>query len=172
MEMLKEKELRNFRSNVKCANNMTLADVKNAVESKALTLQLPVAFCSEQIKKGGMLNSSIVDCLVIYHPEHRSDYIKFAISIENSFIYINEFGESKNQKKLNNRQGAGAVMKAGLQQANKNAERGASVGGTLTAGVLISGAKMLKSLGGSKARQQEEEKYYAMLMSIFNEIVM
>lgn len=168
--MLKEKELRNFRENTRCVNNMRLADVKVAIESKARIRQLPVAFYNEQIKKGGMLNSSVVDCLVVYHPEHRNDYIKFAISIEDSIISIKEFGESKNQKKLNNRHGASDVMRAGINQANKNAERGASIGGVLTAGALLSGAKMLKSIGGSKEKKHAEDEYYLMLLSIFNEI--
>lgn len=33
--MLKEKELRNFRENTRCVNNMRLTDVKAAIESKA-----------------------------------------------------------------------------------------------------------------------------------------
>lgn len=169
--MLKEKELRNFKTNMRCVNKITLEDVKNTIESKAHMIQLPVAFYNEEIKKGGMLNSHVIDCLVVYHPEHHSDYIKFAISIENSVVSISEFGESKNQRKLNNRQGAGAAMKAGIHTANINAEKGSGIGGALTTGALIGGVKILKSLGGSKVKKQAEEEYYSMLISILNEII-
>lgn len=168
--MLKERELRNFMPNIKCTGNVTLVYIKSVIEMKALEYHIPVAFYDEQIKKGGMLNFSAMDCLVVYHPDHRNDYFKFAISVENSIISISEFGESKNQKKLNSRQDAGATVKAGWNQANKNAERGVSVGGVLTTGVLVGGTKMLMSLGGSKQKQQVENEYYSLLRSIFSEI--
>lgn len=169
--MLKTNDLRSLRPNVKCKENVTLECIKKKIEEKAHARQIPVAFYDEQIKMGGMMNSSVADCFVVYHPDNRSTYIKFAVLVENSVVSIFDFGESKNQKKLDARQGAGASIKAGLKQANKNAEKGAMVGGALAMGALAGGVRMLKSFGGSKTKQQAEQEYYSILISIFDEVI-
>ena len=120
-----------------------------------------------------MLSSSIVDCIVLYHPEHRNDYYKIAISIKRqgtmAFISAYEFGESKNLKKLGARAGAGAAMKYGLKNIG-GGDKGVP-GLSLVGGAVGGAVGLLRSVGGSKAKQEEENYYYGAVVQILDEVI-
>ena len=162
--MLKEKDLSTIVTLSK--NQRTLSEIKMIIENYAQNNGIDLAIESDQIKRGGMLNSSIADCLIIYHPSHRRDYYNFALSDEGTSFVLYNFGESKNQKKLNNRQAGANTFSAGYKQANKNAAEGKMVGMALGTGALIGGIKALSSIGGSKAKQQEEDAYYSQIIEM------
>lgn len=156
--MLKEKEL-NFVFEVadKVGN---VGQIESVLQEKAKEAQILLATEKDQVKKGGMLNSSSVECLVLYHPSHKKDYFNFVLVVEQGSIRVYSYGESKNQKKLDNRSVGAGVMSHGLKQADHNAREGKSIGMTLTAASLIGGMKALSSIGGSKSKKQEEDSYY------------
>ena len=81
--MIKDKDLREFRPTVRYqgGQEITLKTVKEAIADCAAKFGIPVAFSSDQVKSGGLLNSSIEDCIVMYHPEHERDYFKFCIRV-------------------------------------------------------------------------------------------
>lgn len=173
--MIKEKELREFRPTYKYSDGteITLQTIQNALEDKANEYQIPIAFYEEQIKYGGMLSSSMVDCIVLYHPEHRNDYYKIAISIKRqgtmAFISAYEFGESKNLKKLGARAGAGAAMKYGLKNIS-GGDKGVP-GLSLVGGAIGGAVGLLRSVGGSKAKQEQENYYYGAITQIIDEVI-
>lgn len=173
--MIKEKELREFRPTYKYTdgNAITLQTIQNALEDKANEYQVPIAFYEEQIKFGGMLSSSTVDCIVLYHPEHRNDYYKVAISIKRqgtiAFVSTNEFGESKNMKKLGARAGAGAAMKYGIKNIG-GGDKGVP-GLSLVGGAIGGAVGLLRSIGGSKAKQEAENYYYGAVLQIIEEVI-
>lgn len=105
--MIKGDELREFRPQV-CYQNgdgITLSTVQKAIKDCAMQMNIPVAFKNDQVKSGGFFNSSIEDCIVMYHPEHEKDYFKFCIRVKRQgnyvFVMVNDFGQSKQIKKAN-----------------------------------------------------------------------
>lgn len=174
--MLKSDQLREFRPVFKYTkgDDITLDNLENALISKASDFGVPLLIQRDQIKSGTLFKPEVNDCLVMLHPEHQKDYYRIAVTIKHqgkiAFIQCNDFGESKNLKKLAYRENAKANAKSGAKFAIFNAENGADMVGAL--GVMAKGAVGgLLSLGGSKNKQEQENMYYDALMSILDEIV-
>lgn len=171
--MIRDKDLvENLYSLKTFDAGITLDTVRSAIQNTAAKYGVPVTIADDQLKVGGLLNSETRPCLLVCHPEHIKDYFKFVISLhQNSgmtFINCDTYGTSKNMNKLAARKAAGAAMKQGFKNSLK--EGNWSPGMSLTAGALVSGAKALQSLGGSKAKKEAEQNYYDAIMSIFEEL--
>lgn len=159
--MIKIDELREFRQQVRYQNGegITLMTVQEAIKDCARKMAIPVAFRGDQVKSGGLFNSSVEDCLVMYHPEHERDYFKFCIRVKRqgvyAFVLINDFGQSSQ------------MNKAGRAEAYK-AER-AGKGMSYKISSLI--GQGLSTIGKSKSKLEEEQMYYQCVFSILDEIV-
>ncbi len=166
--MIKVDELREFRPQVRYQNGegITLMTVQEAIKDCAMKMGIPVAFRGDQVKSGGLFNSSVEDCLVMYHPEHERDYFKFCIRIRRQGVYafvdIHEFGESKQMNKAYRselaKEGAKGYFKAGNEY-DTGKMLGQAIGG------------FVGSIGKSKAKLEEEQMYYQCIFDIFDEIV-
>lgn len=174
--MLKADQLREFRPTCeyKGGQEVTLERIQSEINALARQYEIPVAFEKDQIKSGGFFNSSIVDCIIMYHPEHEKDYYKFAISVsyynKKTIVNVNDFGESKNLKKLSMRENAKQNAKNGAKFGILKAEDGSDMmGAILTMGKGAVGG--LLSIGGSKKKQEEEEIYYNAIIQILDEII-
>ena len=172
--MIKYEDLREFRPVYRYneGTDISLQAIRTAIDATAKKYGIPVAFEMDQIKSGGFLNKSVEDCLVLYHPEHAKDYYRIAISIQRqgtmAFVHVNDFGESKNLKKLESR----GQSKEAFKNAMKSDAGSYSVGSdSYGAQLLKSGFKALASLGGSKAKQEEENNYYDALITIIDEVI-
>ena len=172
--MIKQEELREFRPVYRYAEggDITLQTIQNAIKETAAKYGVPVAFSADQIKSGGLFNKTIDDCIVLYHPDHAKDYYRIAISIKRqgtiAFVHANDFGESKNLKKLEARGQSKEAFKGAMRADASSMSVGADSYG---AQLLKSGFKALVSLGGSKAKQEEENTYYSALMMILDEVI-
>lgn len=172
--MIKQEELREFRPVYRYAegNAISLQTIQNAIKDSAMKYGIPVAFEADQIKSGGFLSKTVDDCIVLYHPEHPKDYYRIAISIKRqgtmAFVYANDFGESKNLKKLEARGQSKEAFKGAMKADTSSMNIGSDSYG---AQLLKSGFKTLVSLGGSKAKQEEENNYYSALMMILDEVI-
>lgn len=159
--MIKVDELREFRPQVRYQNGegITLMTVQEAIKDCAMNMGVPVAFRGDQVKSGGVFNSSVEDCLVMYHPEHERDYFKFCIRVKRqgvyAFVSINDFGQSSQ------------MNKAGRAEAYKTDRAGKEL--SYKIGSLI--GQGLSTIGKSKAKLEEEQMYYQCLFDIFDEIV-
>ncbi len=166
--MLKEKDMNNILT-VK-GKQLGLPEISRMIQSIAQSNGIELSIETNQIKKGGMINSSTVECLVLYHPSHRRDYYNFALVNDGAILALYSFGESKNQKKLKNRQVGANVFSNGLKQANQNASLGKDVGLVLTAGAFVGGIKALSGIGGSKDKQKEEDAFYSMIVELVGKL--
>ena len=159
--MIKADELREFRPQVRYQNGegITLSTVQEAIKDCAMKMGIPVAFRGDQVKSGGLFNSSVEDCLVMYHPEHERDYFKFCIRVKRqgvyAFVSINDFGQSKQMKK------------AGYAESYKADRKGQSM--SYKVGSMI--GQGIMTIGKSKAKLEEENMYYQCVFDIFDEIV-
>lgn len=159
--MIKADELREFRPQVRYQNGegITLSTVQEAIKDCAMKMGIPVAFRGDQVKSGGFFNSSVEDCLVMYHPEHEKDYFKFCIRVKHqgmyAFVMINDFGQSKQMKKANTAEF--------MKQDRKGQSMSYKVGSMIGQG--------LRTLGKSSQKLEEENMYYQCVFDIFDEIV-
>ena len=159
--MIKADELREFRPVVRYPDgkDITLQVVKNAINDCAKSKGLPVAFYPDQVKSGGMFNKTIEDCIVLYHPEHQSDYFKICIRVSHqgnyAFVSAMDFGKSKQMKK------------ADQAEAYRESRKGQSM--SFKVGSLI--GQGITSIGRSRSKLEEEQNYYACIIDIFDEII-
>lgn len=159
--MIKADTLREFRPSVryKDGNGITLQTVQVAIKDCAQGMGIPVAFYSDQVKSGGLFNSSVEDCIVMYHPEHQSDYFKFCIRVARqgayAFVSVNDFGQSKQ------------MAKADRAELAKQDRRGKSM--SYKVGSLI--GQGIANIGKSKQKLEEEQMYYQCVFDIFDEII-
>lgn len=158
--MIKIDELTEFRSPVRYQNgdNVTLMAILQAIEDYTKDKKIPAAFRNDQVKLGGLFMSSYEGCLVMYHPEHERDYIKFCIRVKHqgtyAFISIDFFGQSSQMKK------------AGLAEAYKENRVGRQM--SYKVGSLI--GQGLRTMGRSRAKLEEEEMYYHRVFDAFDDI--
>ena len=121
-------------------SNVNLITIREAIQNQADENGIPVAFNEETLKVGGLLSREREDILIMYNPEHSSDYLRFAIRVKHqgkyAFMQVYNLGGSKNFKNANN--------------ANFD-----SVGGV--------GRSLINALGGHKAKLEAEENYYTIL---------
>lgn len=173
--MFKEKDLVQYQNPLRHNDGaaVTLAVIRSLLEEKANEYQIQMEFYMDQIKTGGLLSSGAIDCLVLCHPIHKNNYYKWVIHIKRqgtmAFIYVDTCGTSKNSLKLNMRGGAGNALKDAWKNAGKPGNW--SPGMTLVGGAgkaLLGG---LSSLGGSKAKAQEEELWYGAVAGIISEVI-
>ncbi len=159
--MIKADELREFRPQVRYQNGegITLSTVQEAIKDCAMKMGIPVAFRGDQVKSGGLFNSSVEDCVVMYHPEHERDYFKFCIRVKRqgvyAFVMVNDFGKSSQMNKANTAEF--------MKQDRKGQSMSYKVGSMIGQG--------LRTLGKSSQKLEEENMYYQCVFDIFDEIV-
>lgn len=159
--MIKADNLREFRPSVryKDGSGITLQTVQAAIKDCAQGMGIPVAFYNEQVKSGGIFNSSVEDCVVMYHPEHENDYFKFCIRVGRqgsyAFVSVNDFGQSKQMAKAERAEFA--------KQDRKGKSMSYKVGSMIGSG--------LANIGKSKQKLEEEQMYYQCVFDIFDEII-
>jgi len=159
--MIKGDDLREFRPQVRYQNGdgITLETVTEAIKESAMNMGIPVSFRNDQVKSGGLFNGVVEECVVLYHPEHESDFFKFCIRVKRqgkyAFVYVNDFGKSKQ------------IAKANTAEFMKNDRAGKEL--SYKVGSLI--GQGLRTLGRNQNKLEEENNYYQCIFDIFDEIV-
>lgn len=159
--MLKEKELREFRPTYRYADGqaITLLSIQEAIKDAADKKGILVAFEKDQVKGGTLLKSTVDDCLVLFHPEHRNEFFKFCIRVRKqgtyAFISVNDFGESKH---------LGAAM--GLE-ANKEAMQGHELSERIGASI----GRGIRGLFVDKEKVAIEQMWLQCVQDIFDEVI-
>lgn len=157
--MIKADELQECRPQVRCKNGeeITLSKVQDAIMSSAQQKGIPVEFRKDQVKSGGLFNSSVEDCVVMFHPDHERDYLNFCIRVKHqgtyAFVIINDFGQSKQLGMIN------------FAEDSKADRRGKSmsykVGSMIAQGIL--------TIGKNTEKAENEQNYYNCVADIFDE---
>ena len=117
--------------------NVNLMAVRDAIQEQADENGIPVAFAEDELKVGGLFSKEREDILIMYNPEHPTDYLRFAIRVKHqgkyAFMQVYNLGGSKNFGN-ENKAAAGSTM------------------------------RMIGNLvGGHKAKLEAEENYYTIL---------
>lgn len=163
--MIKEKELSSYRPDIQYmnGNGISLQSIQNILRDTAGKYQIPINFYYDQV--GGLLSKK-EECLVLFHPQHQKDYCKFVITIRKqgmmAFVSFKGYGSSKNIGKLSRGGSAKQDLATAIFSKDVN-ESAAALGRSLVNGVL--------SLGGNKAKKQEEQDWYSCINQIINEAV-
>lgn len=166
--MIKESELWDYKEPIRYQNGeaVTLMTIQTAITEAAANFAIPVAFRNEQVKSGGLFNSTAEDCLVMYHPEHMKDYLQFCIRVQHQGIYaivsVKRCGQSKQLDKAYRSEIAKQSVKDYVH-AKDDMATGQAVGR------MIGGA--LGSIGKNKKKLDEEKAYYDYVDTIFDDVL-
>lgn len=114
------------------------------------TYGLPISITEDQVKSGGVFNSSVDECLVITNNEHPTDYFKYCITMRRqgkiATVIMNVFGTSK------------------LTYKQSRAEERKKSGS-------ISGMIMNAFLGPNETDVKNEYDYYDMIENLFDDLL-
>ncbi len=118
-------------------NDVNLRTISEAIQNQADENGIPVAFREETLKVGGLFSKEREDILIMYNPEHATDYLRFALRVKHqgkyAFMQVYNLGGSKNFAN-DNKAAAGSTIK-----------------------------KLSNLVGGHKAKLEAEENYYTIL---------
>ena len=162
--MIKEKDLREMRPQVRYKNgqDITLQTVQNALSDAADEAGIPIAFRDDEVKYGGLIGGSTEPCIVLYHPEHPTDYFNICVRVKHqgayAFVTVNDFGQSR----LLGNQGSHEYLVDTLKHGSNSERIGALMG---------AGVRRLVKGGRNNQKLEEEQNWYAMVEDIFDEIV-
>jgi len=80
-------------------DTVTFESIRTLIKKDANKHSVPVAFAFDEITSGDVFAPIIEDCLVVYHPEHRYDYINIVFRIrregDTAYISKSEYGTSQ-----------------------------------------------------------------------------
>lgn len=118
-------------------NNVNLVTIREAIQEQADENGIPVAFSEDQLKVGGLFSSEREDILIMYNPQHQSDYLHFAIRVQHqgkyAFMHVYNLGGNKNFRDDNVAAGGSTFR------------------------------KLANAIGGHNQKIQAEENYYTIL---------
>ena len=124
--------------------NVNLVNIRSAIQEEADQAGIPVAFREDILKTGGLFNRQQEEILIMFNPEHPTDYLRFAIRVWHQgrygFMGVYNLGGSKNF-------------------ANANA---AASGSTLK--------KLTGLFGGREQKLKIEQNYYDILHDCLNNV--
>lgn len=162
---IKGKELQEFRPTIRYMDGegITLQTIKEAIADAGRNYGIPIAFQNDEVSNG--LFSDNIPCVVMYHPEHYSDYLRFCIQRGTqgkvALISVYTCGTSRQLKKdaiAGNKTGAGAALLFG---------GAAGVGYAIGAGIR----KAANAIGRNKSKLEEEKNWYGAIQGILDEVV-
>ncbi len=166
--MIKEKDLNEIRVlRYQDNSGLTFQTLQNFFRDSANSYGIDVAFYIDEIKHGGLIGGSTEQCLVLHHPSHRNDYMKFALTIKlqgtYAFVRVYSLGESV---QLGNN-----YLHDNFKNDMKQAW-GSEAGGAAVAGALLGrAARRIIKGGANKQKLEEEQMWYSIINDIFNEIM-
>lgn len=162
--MIKEKDLREMRPNVRYADgqNITLGTLQTVLQNAANENGIDVAFYTDEVKCGGLIGGSVEPCLVLYHPQHEKDYFKLCIRVKHqgnyAFVSVHDFGVSTQMGNEGSKENLKNIMKSGS---------GAEKAGAL----LGAGLRLMFKGGANKQKLEEEQMWYTVVSDIFDQLL-
>ena len=169
--MIKADELVEAHAGLKYRDGtgINLAGIQRQIEEAAYNSGIPVAFEKDTVRSGNLLKSSFEDCLVMYHPQHKDDYVKYCLRLRHqgqySFLSFDVFGSSKQLKKEN--------MREAYEQ--DRASRGFSLrpAELLNNAIYKTGSRIgqaIATIGRDKQGLEDEKMYYTCIDDIFDDL--
>lgn len=157
--MIKADMIQQFAQPVMVAGSYGLDDVQGALARMAEEDNIPLSFGADQVTSGGLFNKVVEPCIVLYHPEHPNDYLRFAVRCNQeggrTFISIDAFGSSKQMNK--------AAVAEWAKENRRGKTMSYKVGSMISSGLI--------GIGRSKQKLEAEERYYALISSLFERCI-
>ena len=124
--------------------NVNLSVLRDALQEQCDSNGIPVAFQDDTLKTGSFFNPQSEDVLILYHPDHSTDYLRFMLRVtyqgKYAFLDVFKVGGSKNFARDN--------------KASRS-----------------TGQMLFNMLSGHATKLQEEENYYTILEDCFQNIL-
>ncbi|MBQ7895867.1 MAG: hypothetical protein IJ364_04855 [Oscillospiraceae bacterium] len=165
--MIKDKDLRE-KSRIRYCDgeSITLAAIQSSLSKLAAENGIKIAFCNEQVKSGTVFNRDAEECLVVYHPEHRNDYICTVIRVKHqgihAFLCVDETGESKMAVKVYAATDGRKDARAERKGMTMSERVGHAIGSSISLGIA--------GIGANTKKFEEEQTWYVILEDIIAEL--
>lgn len=155
-------------------SSITFDSIKKMVSELAVTRLIPIEFKNDEITSG-LLGSNIEHCLVIYHPQHESNYFYYTVRLSYqgtyAFVRIDIAGYSVNHQNQYAKQDAKTIAGDIFKGRRSAAENVGQVAGHAIGSLLRMGKNLIvNSQSGSKSTIEEENQWYTMMEDLFNEL--
>lgn len=162
--MIKEKDLiKGTTIVVHDGAEITLDYFETIIGEDAAEKSIPVAFERDQVKLGSFIGGSLENCLIVYHPEHRQDYLFFVLRLKqmgsDAYIYINKAGNSKMLNK---------VVAAQARQEAREERRGMPIKERIGTAVIDGLIYGFSGIGASESLYETENLWYEAIAGIIN----
>lgn len=164
--MIKEKDIRESRVvRFQNGSGISLESIRSELQNLASREGIMVALDDEQLRFGSLFNSTTENCLLLYHPDHRKDYINSILRLTRqgnyAFLHIYEYGQSKMAVKMY----AATDARTEAREERRSMPLGERIGAALADG-LVNG---LMSIGANKQKYEQEQQWYAIVEDIIDE---
>ena len=140
-------------------NNVSLDSIQARLTAEANNIAVPVAFYHDQVKSGGLLNKTVEECLVMHHPDHKSDYYLFTFRVQRqgniAFVCSDITGVSKQVGKQAHAEFA--------KQDRKGKELSYKIGSLIGQGI--------RTIGLNKQKLEDEQNFYAAMHHIIDQVL-
>lgn len=157
--MIKADTMGEFIGPVMLPGGIDLDAIHSALADAAQQNNLPLGFATDEVRSGGLFNKTSEPCLVLYHPEHQTDYFRFAIRSAQeggrSIVMINTFGQSSQMKK--------DAQAAWAKEDRKGKSMSYKVGSMIGSGIA--------GLGRSKQKLEAEQRYYMLIQDLIEQVL-
>ncbi len=164
--MIKEKELNKIENMRRLNKQWAVDDAINFISEIASENSIDICADREQVKFGGLFNSSVLDAILITNNEHKKDYARIVVVFNENFSRAEtyQYGTSKLIKKHEVKTFGEDLRRQNMRdRSQKISERIAfNVGNKLATSVL--------SMGYNSKKHEAELEYYEILFSIIREL--
>ena len=166
--MIAEKELQELRALTRCKNGQgtTLQSVLAELQKRASGAGVAVQYTYDQVKSG--LFGGAGECLVLYNPEHRKDYVSIVVRLKEqggqTYIAIDSYGTSKLLKAEETRKALNSAVKESVWNRSSKPDYNpfySAAAGAAIVGAGVAGVRHLIKGKSDKENREIELQWYA-----------
>ena len=164
--MLKENDLTHIRqTRFRNGDGVTLDFLQDELIQATGTYKIPVSFAKDQVQSGGRFERKVIkDCLMMFHPEHGSNYnyYVFTITRQGTYAFVDVYlaGNSKYGATQNAKNSILSGSFSSLSIYDKGYVIGTLIGNAM-------GGTLFKN---SKSEHEIEKNWYMMIEDVLKDI--
>lgn len=137
---------------------LTLDIITEEIMNRADQRGVALASYKDKVRFGGSIGGSVEDCVVFYHPDHKTDYLNFVARFTRQgkygFLSIDNIGSSRMGNKVAVREKRREILR----------------GETLSYKIAYTLTSTMATLDANRAKLEQEEDWYMMVKDILDDI--
>ena len=176
---IKKNELIEFMSPIRYPEKVEFEAIRHMLIDKAAEYEIPLSVRLDEISYGTILNPSTMPCLVVYHPDHPTDYLGLCITRsltgKYSTITVYSIGSSPQLYNENTSIFDGSGLTGALLGKVWGGERGkditaSSIGWSIGRSIGMAIRKGSIAMTSTPMALEQEKTWYSILNEIIEDI--